>query len=175
MLCWEIKCCGFSFYVANQDIYVAVDTFQPPECLTQLVRHFWIPLSQQDVWCWDNQGTIQKKAEKKWGNSCVQLLTWCSLIVKRCSGSVLSNSQCRQLWGCGCPRLPWFSSCTMDGWNKQLSTYTWANAQELWAVVCSKLPLSHCPVWWEDFGFSTPLSGCTSELLLKVCCILRLT
>lgn len=39
------KCCGFSFYVANQDIYVAANTFQPPECLTQTVRRFLIPLS----------------------------------------------------------------------------------------------------------------------------------
>lgn len=112
LLCYVLrfKCCGFPSYVSNQDISMAIDTFQLPECLheydTEIVMPYWIPLSsfiparwQMQEGARDNMGKGRKEPATYKETTAYSCFTLCSPVVRKyCSRSTLSNSEYRQLF-----------------------------------------------------------------------------
>lgn len=179
MLGNRFRCYGFDFYVANEDISVAINTFQLPECSRHKLSclfEFHCHLSQQDVWCRDRWGTIQEKAEKKLPLMKKLLYTAADLMFP-CSQKMFGV--CAEQFPVQAAEGQWMSQAT----SVQFFSMEWMEQ----AVAPLHLHLGKCTVNTHSGLLCRPSScpslsllcvmgssGCTSELFLKLCYILKL-
>lgn len=187
LLCYVLrfKCCGFPSYVSNQNISMAIDTFQLPECLheydTEIVTPYWIPLSSFIPAWWQMQEGVRdnmgkgRKEPATYRDYCIQLL----YLMFPCSQKIPFKVHAEQFRVQttvlhGYSELALFSSRSTDCMEHSSYSFFATPGQmhgncTLCVVISCKLYVSLTDVLRRDFGFSIPLCRHTSKLLLKLC------